>query len=432
MLRKFFPKTLLARFALIITLPTLIGQMIAVQIFYYRHWYNVSHYSSGIIVEEIKSLINEERYHTDTKMPVKYLNLTYEFHHNEKLPSFPKKMLEELAFLKSEISKQLVNNNTLRLINDNKLIEIYLEINKEGVLRITIPAKALINPSAYVFVLWFVFLGLILLTISLVFTRNQIKSILELTNVAEAYGKGGDIKDFKPSGAKEIRRAGLAFLKMKDRIERQATKRTQMLAMISHDLKTPLTRMKLQVELMDDESEEREELKYDIDSMQHMIASYLDFARGEGGEEFKEIELSKWIGDYIKNKWDDKIDLNIADNQCFSRIKPHSFTRALTNLIDNAIKHSTKVKISVYCNVENVSIDIEDNGPGILDKDKQNVFKPFYRADKSRPLDSFASVGLGLTITREIIRGHYGSISLYDSTKLGGLLVKIKIPKINS
>jgi two-component system, OmpR family, osmolarity sensor histidine kinase EnvZ len=430
-LRRLFPKTLLARFALIIILPALIGQMAAVQVFYYRHWYHVSNYSSRIIAQEIKSLIVEERYHVDISEPKKYLNLTYEFHKAKDLPSLPNKMIEELEYFKQELQRQVPGNVSLGLTKDRKIIEIFLQINREGVLKISIPAKALVNPSTYVFLFWFLLQGIILLAISLLFTRNQIKSILELTNAAETYGKGGAIKDFKPSGAKEIRRAGLAFLKMKDRIERQATKRTQMLAMISHDLKTPLTRMKLQVELMDD-CEEKEELQYDIDSMQHMIASYLDFARGEGGELFKEVEINSWIQQYISNNWSGKISVELGDQECFSRIKPHSFIRALTNLIDNAIKHSTKVQIAVYSDNENVFIDIEDNGPGIADKDKHNVFKPFYRADKARPLDSFASVGLGLTITREIIRGHYGNISLYDSSKLGGLLVRIKIPRINS
>ena len=262
----------------------------------------------------------------------------------------------------------------------------------------------------------------------MIFSKNQIKSIIELTNAAENYGKGEKKLIYKPSGAKEIRRAGLAVIKMKDRIERQTAKRTQMLAMISHDLKTPLTRMKLQVELMD-EGEEKEELQYDINSMQQMISSYLDFTRGEGGEEFQKIEIGKWISDFIKNKWSSyDISTKIKNTAITANIKPHTFERALSNLISNALKHSTKIEISIYSEDDTANIIIEDNGTGIKKEDRKLVFKPFYRADKSRSLDTDSSVGLGLAITKEIIKGHFGSIRLEDSEKLKGLLVRIKLP----
>jgi two-component system osmolarity sensor histidine kinase EnvZ len=236
--------------------------------------------------------------------------------------------------------------------------------------------------------------------------------------------------EYKPSGAREIRKAGIAFLKMKDRIERQTAKRTQMLAMISHDLKTPLTRMKLQVELMDD-SEEKEELNHDINSMQYMISSYLDFARGEGGESFSKVELNKWVADYIKLSWNkSNIELERKKNNIFAQIKIYSFTRALNNIISNATKYSTKIKISVYSQNDNAFITVEDNGKGIDNIEKNHVFKPFYRGNKARTFEDSTNVGLGLAITKEIITGHYGSISLAESKTLKGLLVKIKIPKL--
>nr|MBP9778339.1 ATP-binding protein [Rickettsiaceae bacterium] len=288
----------------------------------------------------------------------------------------------------------------------------------------------LLNPTTYIFALWIIFLTIILLAVSLIFSKNQIKSILELTNAAEKYGRGEKMPEYKPSGAREIRKAGIAFLKMKDRIERQTAKRTQMLAMISHDLKTPLTRMKLQVELMDD-SEEKEELNHDINSMQYMISSYLDFARGEGGESFSKVELNKWVSDYIKLSWNkSNIELEQKKNNIFAQIKIYSFTRALNNIISNATKYSTKIKISVYSQNDNAFITVEDNGKGIDNIEKNHVFKPFYRGNKARTFEDSTNVGLGLAITKEIITGHYGSISLAESKTLKGLLVKIKIPKL--
>lgn len=426
--QNFFPKTLLARFMLIITIPTLIGQFIAIHIFYERHWYNVIQHTSEIIVKEIESLIEDKNYTNIQFEEQVYNNLTFYYISNSSLSQKSTLNREEFEILENILTTKLPYPISINLDKDNK-IEVFLQINN-GILKVQIPSKPLLNPTTDIFVMWIISLTVILLTTSLIFSKNQIKSILELTKVAESYGRGEKIDNYKPSGAMEIRQAGIAFLKMRDRIERQVTKRTQMLAMISHDLKTPLTRMKLQIELMDD-SEEKEELKYDIESMQQMIASYLDFSRGEGGESFVYIDINKWIKEYIKNEWSKaNIQLKTQKREILVKIKPHSFKRAINNLISNATKYSTKIKISIYSTTqEDVNIIIEDNGIGINDIEKQKVLKPFYRGDKSRSLDNTTNVGLGLAITKEIIHGHYGTIILGDSAELKGLLVKISLPQ---
>ena len=424
--KKFLPKSLLARFMLIIIVPTLIGQLIAVYLFYERHWYNVSQHASVLIATEIFALIYSKSYNRQPYQKRNYLNLEYVFMPNTASPPAQKKYITELEIFK-KILKRKISQEGVAILDTDGRIKLYLQIEND-LLQIRLPYKSLLNPTTYIFVLWIIFLTILLLSISLIFLKNQIKSIIELTSAAESYGRGDEINLYKPSGAKEIRRAGLAFLKMKDRIERQTAKRAQMLAMISHDLRTPLTRMKLQVELMN-ESEEKEELKYNLESMQHMISSYLDFIRGEGGEKFKELDLNKWLTEYVTNKWSDhNIQTSIGKTPIYIQVKSYSFERAIVNLISNALKHSTKVKISVYSQDDNAFIIIEDNGSGIKREDRKWVFKPFYRADKSRSLDNFASVGLGLTITKEIISGHYGTITLDDSRELKGLLVKIQLP----
>lgn len=424
--KRFFPKTLLTRFVLIIIIPILIGQSIAVYLFYQRHWYNVAQHNSGFVAKEIHSLLQSKEYLKVENKKRRYLNLEYRFVKNAAIPSNNQKYTEEIRIFE-DILNRITGKKGNIIIESAADIRLYLQLDNDTLI-IHLPYKSILNPTTYIFVLWIFFLTILLLTVSLIFSKNQIKSIIELTKAAENYGKGNKANTYKPSGAKEIRRAGLAFLKMRDRIERQTAKRTQMLAMISHDLKTPLTRMKLQVELMD-ESEEKEELAYDINSMQQMIASYLDFARGEGGEEFKEVELGKWISDFIKNRWTGyDVSVNIKNKSIKTNIKPHSFERAIANIVSNALKYSTKTEISVYSQGENATIIVEDNGAGIKEEDKELVFKPFYRADKSRSLDSIASVGLGLAITKEIITGHFGSINLEDSKKLKGLLVRIKLP----
>lgn len=420
-----FPKSLLTRFMLIIIVPVLISQLLAVYLFYKRHWYNVSQNTSYLIATEISELI---RSLNSNKIPKQgnFLNLEYSSV-SSKLPDHPQeKYVEELEIFKKLLQEELGQERVI-VLDQGRNVHLYLQIGAQTLL-IKLPYKAILNPTTSIFVLWIIFLTILLLSISLIFSKNQIKSIIELTDTAESYGRGEKTDKYKPSGAKEIRQAGLAFLKMRDHIERQTAKRTQMLAMISHDLKTPLTRMKLQVELMN-ESEEKEELQYDIDSMQHMIDSYLDFARGEGGEDFKPINLNNWISSYIKTKWsENNISLNISSDQVITLIKPHSFQRAIANLVGNAFKHSSKVKISLSSSEDEALIIIEDNGKGIKKDEQKSVFKPFYRADKSRSLDNSAGVGLGLAITKEIISGHYGTITLGESKSLKGLLVQIQLP----
>lgn len=424
------PKTLLARFMLIIIIPTLIGQVVAVFLFYDRHWYNVSYYTSSIIVKEIDSLLNNyknENYRNQNLME-DYLSLSYQFQKGGVLGKKQPRINEELQIFKNILDSKIKYKNIVRVTKESK-IEVLFQL-PVGVMKIIFSSKTLLNPTTYIFVLWLAFLTLLLLSISLIFSKNQIRSILELTEAADSFGRGENkLQLYKPSGAKEIRKAGLAFLKMKERIEKQVAKRMQMLAMISHDLRTPLTRMKLQLELMP-KSEETNELKEDIETMRQMINSYLDFARGEKGEEFQTVSMTDWLLEFIKAKWAiNNIDFKATKELTKVQIKPYSFERMIANIIDNAIKYATKIKISVYATSSQVIIDIEDNGSGIKDEEKMLVFNAFYRSDKSRHLANSGSVGLGLAITKEIVANHNGTITLEDSEDLGGLLVKISLPK---
>ncbi len=424
--KRILPNNLLSRFFLIIIIPTLIGQIFALHLFYKRHWYNVSYYNSSIMSEEILSLTQKNLESSTKNINNKYLNLTYNLLKNQTLKPIKNPNIEELEIFKKSLNSK-IKFPYLVFKDDNKII-VLIQL-EEDLLNINFSSKILISPTTYIFALWLIFLTILLLSVSLIFSRNQIKSILELTNIAEKYGRGEKITKYKPSGANEIRKAGLAFIKMKDRIERQTARRTKMLAMISHDLKTPLTRMKLQVELMED-SDEKEELNYDITSMQYMISSYLDFARGEGGEEFQKLALNQWIKNYMDTCWKN-IEYKIPKKKNYIQIKPHSFARALDNIIGNAKKYAKQVKVSVTSKNKEAIIIIEDDGKGIAQEDINLSFKPFYRGDKARMLGDSGSSGLGLAITKEIILGHYGSIKLEKSKNMNGLLVRIIIPVID-
>ncbi|RYE06412.1 MAG: ATPase [Rickettsiaceae bacterium] len=430
-IRNILPKTLAIRFLLIIAIPTIISQALIIFLFYDRHWYNVSYYTSNLIANEINHLINNLNIDHFSKFNKTndYLNLSYELLHESEMPIKQPKISDELEIFKNILSNK-VNHNTIVKLTKQGRIEVLIA-NDNKVLRIFFSAKLLINPTTYIFVSWLIFLTITLLLVSIIFCNRQIKSILELTDAAERFGKnpnGTNLK-YKPSGASEIRRAGIAFLRMKDRIEKQVAKRTQMLAMISHDLRTPITRMKLQLELMD--SNDSAALKTDVISMEHMITAYLNFAKGESGEEFQFIAIVQWLAQLIDEKWP-AINFLSTDNStnCNIQIKPHSFERAISNIIDNAIRYSNEIRIRTNLNASNVSIIIEDNGPGIQDDEKQLVIKPFYRADKSRGLSNSSNVGLGLAIAKEIITSHQGDMILRDSKVLGGLEIEIKLPII--
>ncbi|MFK8040296.1 MAG: sensor histidine kinase [Rickettsiaceae bacterium] len=357
-----------------------------------------------------------------------FLNLSYRIVSNNNLQGKQSKLSEELRIFKNTLNKQ-INSNAIIKLEDKKIIKIFIPLDNADIMQITLPVKLLVSPTTYIFVLWVIFLTITILIISLLLLRNQIGSILKLVRVADSFGKGLDSEAYQPSGAQEIRLAGIAFLKMRERINKQIAKRTQMLAMISHDLRTPLTRMKLQLELMN-QNNEINELKQDVKAMEYITGAYLDFAKGEGGEEFEKVNIYNWLKDLINAQYKhDKILISIDTNEdAMVAIKPNAFNRAITNIINNAKDYATKIALSIYSlHYSNlIAIDIEDNGVGIKDKEKQKVFTPFYRGEKSNKSNN---IGLGLAITKEIIAGHYGEIKLKNSNNLGGLLVQITLPK---
>lgn len=424
-IRSLVPRTLLARFMLIIILPTIIGQLLLIFLFYDRHWSSVSYRTSTIITNEILLLLDSD--YKKNNIATDYLNLSYIFLKGKKLEEKQPYLQEELMIFKSVLDAKVHIPSVVK-INEDRKVEALFQV-EEGVVKAVFSAKLLVNATSYIFVLWMVCLTVLLLLVSLLFCRKQIKSILELAAAADSFGRNKKLdSQYYPSGAREIRRAGIAFLKMKERIERQVMKRTQMLAMISHDLRTPLTRMKLQLELMED-SADKTELAHDIETMRQMIDSYLAFARGEGGEEFKAVNLVSWFENYLGTKWNNH-DIEFAPKQkaITGMIKVQSFERAISNLVGNAIKYAKQVRVSLFKKDSYITIIIEDNGKGIKDEEKALVFRPFYRSDKSRAIETGGSVGLGLAIAKEIIIAHNGTIELENSRELGGLLVKITLP----
>lgn len=424
---KLIPKTLLMRFMLIITIPTILGQLLLIFLFYDRHWYNVSYYTGNVIANEIKLFVGDYALGKYPEAKGEYLNISY--HYDKELKNKPKqkRLSEELEIFKNILANK-IDKSTFVIQQKDRLIKIHISFNG-GIILLSFSSKILVNPTAYIFILSLISLTIVLLGVSLFFSRKQIKAIIELARAAAAYGRNQPY-DYKPFGAKEVRLVGLAFLQMKERLEQQIAKRTRMLAMISHDLRTPLTRMKLQLALMDEGSPDRAELSLDVQSMHQMINSYLEFVRGEGGEEYKIIDITSWLY-YLKAKWPKKVSYIKPSLSLIVKIKTLSLERAIGNLISNADKFASKVLVELKPIDKHLLITISDNGIGIKEEERSLVFKAFYRSETYRPLNDLGNVGLGLTIAKEIIEAQNGTIKLSDSKDLGGLCVQITLPLVN-
>jgi two-component system osmolarity sensor histidine kinase EnvZ len=303
-----------------------------------------------------------------------------------------------------------------------ELIDLRIKY-QDGYFKFLVPRDRVTSSSARIFALWITVPALIMVLISLIFLKNQTRPITNLAKAAEQFGKGEEIDEFKPSGAAEIRQAGYEFDKMRKRIVRHLNQRSEMLSGISHDLRTPLTRMKLQIAFIKDK--ELSNKLSDINEMEKMLNEYLQFTRSSYSEKDEQFNLSDLIEDIVK-KYDNKnISINLTP-RIYINGRKNLIQRCINNLIDNASKYAEKINIELSKNNNNLFIKIEDNGPGIPEKEYENVFKPFYKIDKGRA-DAKSSVGLGLSIASDIIRSHGGNIKL-EKSALNGLAVKIFLP----
>jgi two-component system osmolarity sensor histidine kinase EnvZ len=338
-------------------------------------------------------------------------------------PPKPEGLLEEMLSesMKSFVSKPFALD-TVSMERD-VAIEVQLA---DGVLRVVTTRKRLFSSTTYVFVTWMVGTSLILFAVAMIFMRNQVKPIRRLAIAADDFGKGRASETFKLEGATEVRLAASAFLAMRDRIRRQIAQRTDMLSGVSHDLRTPLTRMKLQLEMLG-QSDDAAALKDDISEMERMLEGYLAFARGEGGEIPAPIDLSQLlleVADQARRQGA-RIDLH-TEGRIEATIRPNGFRRGITNLIENAMRYAEHISIRAGVRGDAVEIVIDDDGPGIPEAQRIEVFRPFYRLEQSRNPGT-GGVGLGLSIARDAIQGHGGEIRLEESP-MGGLRVWIRLP----
>ncbi|PZQ48083.1 MAG: two-component sensor histidine kinase [Micavibrio aeruginosavorus] len=439
--RKLLPRSLMARSLLILVMPIFLVQIITTYIFFDRHWQTMGNRLAfaiageiSVMAEEIENDAADERVFSVTKRAVlldfatsykKGSVLQRIFYDNRKGFQNPSRENIIAQTLAAALDAQVKRPYDIKIDRDEKWVEISVQL-KQGVLTVSVPQRRIFSSTGYIVLLWMAGSSIVLLIIATLFMRNQIRPIRRLAIAAERFGKGRDVPFFKIEGAREVRQAARAFVEMKSRLQRQIQQRTAMLAGVSHDLRTPLTRMKLQLEMMGGGAE-ISDLKKDVSDMEKMIGAYLEFARGEGGEEPIRTNLNVLIGHLAQsmNREEQRVHANVPSDLELS-LRPVAFERCLGNLLGNALKYGKTAWISAQKFGDAVEICVDDDGPGIPVEQYEDVFKPFFRGEESRNAKT-GGVGLGLPIVQDIVHAHGGQIWLDDSPR-GGLRVVIDLP----
>lgn len=432
------PKGLYARSLLIIITPMVLLQGVIAYVFMERHWQTVTQRLSTAVTADIAAIIDvietypqDAEYEEIVRIAAERLRLNVAILPPDPFPPATSKPFFSILddILRDEITRQIARPFWIDTVGNSNLLEVRIRLQEpERVLRVFARRSQAYASNSHIFLLWMVGTSLFLILVAILFLRNQIRPIQQLANAAELYGKGRDLPaDFHIRGATEVRQAGLAFLQMRERIDRQIQQRTAMLTGVSHDLRTILTRFRLQVALAGD-SPETAEMQRDIDEMQRMLEGYLDFARGEGGEEVSEVRI---IDLFARHHNEAQLTRRSYEIDCSPnlsmRARPNAMARLIGNLVSNAFRHAGHVTARARASDHEIIITIEDDGPGIPEDQREEVFKPFIRLDEARNQDE-AGTGLGLSIARDIARLHGGDIELGDST-LGGLKATIHLPR---
>jgi two-component system, OmpR family, osmolarity sensor histidine kinase EnvZ len=432
------PKGLYARALIIIIAPIVVLEGVIAFVFMERHWQAVTRRLSEATARDIAALIEiyEDYPRGDdnarlVELARDRLGLSMQILPPGELPATRPKPFFALLdrALSQEVRRQVNRPFWVDTVGQSRHVEIRVK-HDNAVLRFIATRTQTYASNSHIFLLWMVGTSVILLTVAILFLRNQIRPILRLGEAADAFGKGRPVpEDFRPRGAREVRQAAQAFLEMRDRIKTHVEQRTTMLAGVSHDLRTVLTRFKLELALLSDTPETRS-LTSDVKEMQHMLEDYLAFARGDGGEEAKPTNLRQLLDEIHEEAqvFGTPVDLRIRNSrkELILPLKRQAFKRAITNLVSNAARFGDRIIIRAATEGRWLRIEVDDDGPGIPPAERDNVFRPFYRLDHARNQDE-GNTGLGLAIARDIAKSHGGDIALGESS-MGGLRAIISVP----
>jgi two-component system osmolarity sensor histidine kinase EnvZ len=436
-LPRMVPRSLFSRSLLIVLMPLLILQAVLAYIFYERHWDSVTRWLAsgfagevGLVVELLEAaptaaeksrVLDLARDHLDFAISLEPDGV---LHREPATTALDRRLALTFA---GELDRPFAIDT--RPVAQPRQIAIYVQL-KDGLLRVLAPRKRVDSTTTQVFIGWMIGMSALLLALAIYFMNRQVQPILRLARAVDQFGKGRDVGDFKLDGPTEIRQAGAAFNLMRKRILRHIGQRTEMLAAVSHDLRTPLTRMRLELEMLADgqaQQSDLEGLRADLDEMVNVVDGYLAFARGEGQEAIVATDLGSLLQEVAQRASAGRSPVLVElESPVTLPLRPVAMRRCLTNLVQNAVRHARWVGIRVAAQGDHVWIAIDDDGPGIPADQREAVFKPFYRLEASRN-PSTGGVGLGLTIARDIVLGHGGDIELTEAPE-GGLRVLVRLP----
>ena len=428
-IKNILPKRLFYRGLLIVAVPIIVLQVTISVVFFDSLWIKTNAGMTRALVSEVKTFVDAYDNDETNKDFIIVLfkdhlgfNIKYE---QEKI--IPENVPERwFSPVDRSLRRELKNKNLtywFNTTNFREVIDLRIKYGK-GYFQFYIPRERLTTSSARLFGLWITLPAILMITIAIIFLKNQTRPIIRLAEASEKFGKGEDLKEFRPSGALEIRKAGLEFDKMRKRIIRHLNQRSEMLSGISHDLRTPLTRIKLQLAMIKDKTLS-EKLSSDVDEMEKMLNEYLQFASTGAKEKTEMFDLSELVQNLIKKYENPNIIQNFK-NEIYYNGRKNLISRCINNLIENSLKYGKKIEVKIVKNQDNIMISISDDGPGIPENEYENILKPFYKIDKSRS-ETKSSVGLGLSIASDIVRSHGGDIK-FSKSKYSGLEVSISLP----
>jgi len=435
MLKKIFPRTLLFRSLLIVIAPIILIQIVVGGVFFDSIWYKTNRGLVRSAANEINTFL---ALYPEFKQKNKANELINIYKDKSGIIISIKKETQQLPSTETvrwyslydkivleEFTDKIKNPYWHNVRFNSSFVQVLVLLNKNEVIEFLVPKSKIRSTSGRIFALWITVPSLIFLFVSIIFLRNQIRPIVLLSQAAERFGKGQFDSDFKVSGALEIRKASYEFERMKRRILKHISQRTAMLSGISHDLKTPLTRLKLQIELLN-KNQKLNSLKEEINEMEKMINEYLDFASNQYSQPVEKFNIVQLIQNLIDKSFKKNIKIKSPKNLIFSGRK-NLIRRCIANIINNSQKYSENILITCKKMKKIINIDIDDDGPGIADEHKEKVFRPFYRVDKSRSLKD-SNVGLGLSIVEDIVNSHGGNVKLLNNPKGKGLRVSLSFP----
>jgi two-component system osmolarity sensor histidine kinase EnvZ len=440
LLKRYLPKSLFGRALMILLVPILLLQSLAAALFVQRHYDAITGQMAGAVAHELNfaiTRVEEAPTVADARAALAQMAAQFDLEMGlDEGPELESQVLRQFydvtgGIIYETLKDILERPMALDLVNFRKYVDARI-VTEKGIVRVLIPRRRLNPSNPHQLLIWTTLAAVVLAVIAVMFLRDQIRPIKELARAASAFGRGRSV-EFRPSGAVEVRSAGAAFVNMRTRIERQIEQRTRMLSGVSHDLRTPLTRMKLALAVAEDSPEMRE-IGSDVDEMERMLEAFLDFARGEGGEipePANPVELAEEVAADARRK---AIEITLyshveTPDEPEVQMRRQALKRCLTNLVDNAASYGAQVRLSTKLNRRVLEFAVEDDGPGIPEEKREEVLRPFTRLDEARNQNVASGVGLGLSIAQDIARAHGGSLTLDDSPRLGGLRATVALPR---